>query len=346
MRIVLTGGGTGGHVIPNVAVIEGLKKVQPGVEILYIGSIDGVERRLIEKLGVRYEGVPCGKLRRYFSWENFVDAFKVPVGVLKARKLIRDFEPEVIFSKGGYVSVPVVLASGRVPLVIHESDVSPGMATRVAMKRAKKICLSFEESREHIAARYKNKVVVTGAPVRSEILEGSAEAAHKLCGFDKHRPVLLVMGGSLGAAQINDFVRGSLDELLKRFQVVHLVGRGNLDIGLKKRGYKQFEYLDEQMKDIYASCEMAVTRGGANSLLELAVLGKKALVIPLGSAASRGEQRLNAEVYAKKMGWSVLSGETSSENFVRTVEMAYANSVSGGKVQNGVKKVLDIILNS
>ncbi|MFH1218371.1 MAG: undecaprenyldiphospho-muramoylpentapeptide beta-N-acetylglucosaminyltransferase [Candidatus Peregrinibacteria bacterium] len=348
MRIVLTGGGTGGHVIPNLAVIEELKK-RDGVDIFYIGSKDGIEEKLVKRLGVRYEGVHCGKFRRYFSWQNFVDIFKVPAGVWEAKKILREYEPSVVFSKGGYVSVPVVYAAKklRIPLVVHESDVSPGLANKFAFSRAEKICVSFEETKSYIPKDYEEKVVWTGSPIREEILSGDREAGYRMVGFDKHRPVLLIMGGSQGAEQINELVRAGLDELLKKFQIVHLVGKGNLDISVKRTGYVQYEYLEQQMKDVLAMCDMAITRGGANSLFELAILGKKALVIPLTGEATRGDQELNAAVFVRKFGWSMISGDISREDFISNVELAFENEFNReAKVKNGSKEIVDIILKS
>ncbi len=348
MRIVLTGGGTGGHVIPNVAIIEELKK-HKDTEILYIGSHDGIEREIISKIGVRYESVSTGKLRRYFSWQNFIDAFKVPVGYFQAKKILKDFGAEVVFGKGGFVSVPVVVAASRlkIPVIIHESDLSPGLANKIALRFADKICTSFEETSSYVPKKYAKKVVYTGTLVRESILKGDKESGYKFAGFDKHRPVILVMGGSQGAMQINELVRNNLDELLRKYQIIHVVGRGNLDIAIHKKGYAQFEFLDERMKDVYAMSEMVITRGGANSLFELAILKKRAVVIPLGTEGSRGEQWQNTRILANKMGWSVLGGEINGENFVGAIAMALNNKLTiGKKVENGVKKVVEIVLNN
>ncbi|MFH1284715.1 MAG: undecaprenyldiphospho-muramoylpentapeptide beta-N-acetylglucosaminyltransferase [Candidatus Peregrinibacteria bacterium] len=345
MRIALTGGGTGGHVIPNLSVIEDLRKKK--AELLYIGSMDGVEKKMIEKAGVRYEGVACGKFRRYFSWQNFVDVFKVPAGFFQAKRVLKEFSPDVLFSKGGFVSVPVVLAASRlkIPIIAHESDISPGLANKICFRFAKKICLSFEETRSYIPKKFAKKIVVTGMPIREWIADGERERGYKFTGLNDYRPVIVVMGGSLGARQINELVRASLDELLKRFQVVHIAGKGNLDIGVNKKGYVQYEYLDEQLKDVYAICDMAVTRGGANSLAELAFLKKKALVIPLGGEASRGEQVLNARAFVRRFGWSMISGDITREDFINNVEMAFNNEFNDSeKFKNGTGEIVKLIL--
>lgn len=345
MRIIFTGGGTAGHVIPNLAVIEGLKAKRKKLEILYIGSKDGIEKKLVEKESIDFKAIACGKLRRYFSWENFLDVLKVPIGIWQAAMIMRKFRPEFVFSKGGYVGLPVTVAASLlgVAVIVHESDVIPGLANKIAFRYADKICLSFEESKDYIKT-YPSKVVVTGNPVREKIGEGSQEAGYKFTGLDKHRPVILVMGGSLGAVQINELVTISLDELLKKFQVVHLRGRGNLDISLKKKGYKQYEYLDEQMADVYAMADLIISRGGANSLAEIAFLGKKALIIPLGKAGSRGDQIENALVCCRKYGWAVLDGEIGREDFIKAIELAYKNRLRGEKFENGVKKIVNLIL--
>lgn len=302
---------------------------------------------MLEKHGVKFVAVACGKFRRYFAWANFSDMTKVPVGIMQARKALKKFRPDVVFSKGGFVSFPVVVAawSLRVPVIVHESDVHPGLANRMAFKFASKICLSFEETKKYLQS-YIKRVVVTGNPVRMSVQKGNAEEGFKFAGLENDkRPVVLVMGGSQGAQQINELVRNSLNELLKRFQVVHLAGRGNLDISVHKKGYVQFEYLDEQMSNIYAMSEIVVSRGGANSLSELAALRKKVLIIPLGTEGSRGDQILNAEIFAKHLGWTVMTGKISSEHFVAAVDLLKLAKVKGGEwFQNGTSVIADLIL--
>ena len=329
-----------------MAVIDDLRKKQ-GVDLLYIGSKNGIEKKLIEDMGVRYEGVSCGKLRRYFSWENFKDAFKLPIGFFEAKRVLREFSPNVIFSKGGFVSVPVVAAARwlKIPVILHESDLTPGLANKLCIKYASDICISFEDTRSHISKKYLNRVVVTGTPIREEIFQGDEVRGRAFTGLDQHRPVVLVMGGSQGAQQINDLIRGSLTELLKKFQIVHIVGKGNIDIGVHTKGYVQYEYLNEQMKDIYAMCEMVVSRGGANSLAEIAALKKRALIIPIGSEASRGEQYLNSKYFAQRMGWSVISGEITCKEFIENVKLAYQNELIQGELtKSGTKKIVKLIM--
>lgn len=333
--------------VPNLAVIEELRH-RGESEMLYIGSQDGPERKMVEKACVRFESVKCGKLRRWVSFQNVLDLFKVPVGIFQARGIMKKFGTDVVFSKGGYVSLPVVIAAKSlgVRVLAHESDVSVGLANKVGFKFATKILLGFEETKSYLSKSAAEKAVVVGSPVRREVLMGDSERGRKFAGFDKHRPVLLVMGGSQGAREVNELVWSSLDELLKKFQIVHIVGKGNINLAMYRRGYVQYEYLDEQMKDVYALCEIAISRGGANSLVELAALGKKVLVIPLGGVGSRGEQSENARVFARQYGWGVISGEISPDDFVKNVGMIYGNNVSGTKFENGLKKIVDLILKS
>lgn len=301
---------------------------------------------MIEKEGIRFTGVNCGKLRRYFSVQNFIDAFKVPLGYFEARNELKKFSPDIVFSKGGFVSVPVVMAAKRldIPVIVHESDISPGLANKICFKFAKTICLSFEETRAYLKKEYLDKAVVTGNIVRKSINNGSKEAGYKFTGFDQHRPVVLIMGGSQGARQINELVRASIDELTKKFQIVHITGKGNLDIGVHKKGYAQFEFLNEQLADVYAISELVITRGGANSLSELAVLKKKAMIIPLSMDSSRGEQLKNARFFANKFGWSVVSGDISREDFIKNIQLTFNNNINqSDDFKNGLDGVLKLI---
>lgn len=301
---------------------------------------------MVEKIGIPYKSVACGKLRRYFSIDNLIDIFKVPVGIFQAWRILRKYKPDVVFSKGGFVSVPVVIAASwiGVRIIIHESDVRPGLANKICSRYADKICVSFEETEKYFK-KYTRKIVLTGNPVRKSVLDGNAENGYKFTGLDKHRPIILVMGGSQGAQQINELVKGGMSELLKRFQIVHICGRGNLDMSLHKKGYVQYEFLNEQMKDVYAICELVISRGGANSLAEIAALKKKALVIPLGTMASRGDQIENAEIFARKLGWGVMVGDVQVEDFIKAVEMVNRNKFNvKEKFRNGVYDIVKLIL--
>ena len=235
-RIILTGGGTAGHVTPNIALLPRLKELQ--YDIHYIGSYNGIEKSLIEKQGVPYHGISSGKLRRYFSLQNFTDPFRVLKGFSEANKIIKDLKPDVIFSKGGFVSVPVVIAGKRnhVPVIIHESDMTPGLANKISIPSATKVCCNFPET---LKALPEDKAVLTGSPIRQELMTGDTEKARKFCGFQEEKPVILIVGGSLGAAAVNQAVRKILPQLLEEFQIIHLCGKGKLDESLKGlQGYE------------------------------------------------------------------------------------------------------------
>ena len=305
-KILLTGGGTAGHVTPNIALLPRLQK--EGYEISYIGSYTGIEKELIEAQHIPYYGISSGKLRRYFDPKNFSDPFKVINGLRQAICLIHKLKPNVIFSKGGFVSVPVLLAARlcRVPAIIHESDITPGLANKIALPGATRICCNFPETLKYLPAE---KAVLTGSPIRQELLTGDASAARALCGFDEGRPVLFVVGGSSGSVVINNAVREALPGLLKKFQVVHMCGKDHLDQSLMKTaGYQQFEYIGKELRDIFALSDVVVSRAGANSICELLALHKPNLLIPLSAGASRGDQILNAASF-EKQGFSMVLKE-------------------------------------
>ena len=310
-RIVLTGGGTAGHVTPNIALIPRLKEL--GYEIHYIGSYDGIEKKLIEELQIPYYGISSGKLRRYFDVKNFTDPFKVLKGFREARHTLAEIRPNVLFSKGGFVSVPVVLAAKRlhIPVIIHESDLTPGLANKICIPSAAKVCCNFPETLAHLPA---DKAVLTGSPIRQELLEGNPIAALEFCHFTANKPVILVMGGSLGSAAINDTIRGVLPELLKTYQVIHLCGKGKLDEGLNHTpGYVQFEYIKNELRDLFALADIVISRAGANAICELLALHKPNILIPLSAKASRGDQILNARSF-EAQGFSIVLEEEEVTN--------------------------------
>ncbi|HAF27154.1 MAG TPA: undecaprenyldiphospho-muramoylpentapeptide beta-N-acetylglucosaminyltransferase [Lachnospiraceae bacterium] len=304
-KIVLTGGGTAGHVTPNIALLPGLK--ERGYEIHYIGSYDGIEKKLIEDFDIPYYGISTGKLRRYFDPKNFSDPFRVVKGYGEARKILKEIGPDVVFSKGGFVSVPVVraAASRKIPSIIHESDMTPGLANKICIPVAKKVCCNFPETLQYVP---KEKAVLTGSPIRSELLKGNAEAARKLCGFEPDIPVIMVIGGSSGAANVNTIVREALNELLKDFQVIHICGKDKVDnLLLPTRGYKQFEYVKAELKDLFALADIVISRAGANAICELLALQKPNILIPL-IMGSRGDQILNAKSF-EAQGYSIMLSE-------------------------------------
>lgn len=322
-RIVLTGGGTAGHVTPNIALLPAL--MTAGYDIHYIGSYEGMEKSLIADFNIPYHGIATGKLRRYFSWKNFSDPFRVIKGFSEANSLMKELKPSIVFSKGGFVSVPVVLAAKKnhVPVIIHESDMTPGLANKLSFSSATKICCNFPETINNLP---KEKAVLTGSPIRAELLLGDAQKAEEICRFGDDKPVIMVVGGSLGAASVNNIVRKVLPEITKDFNVLHLCGKGKLDESLVgTQGYFQMEYAKDEMKDLFALSEIVVSRAGANAICELLALHKPNLLIPLPASASRGDQLLNAESF-RKQGFSMVLDEDkdlTEESLVKAIHELY-----------------------
>lgn len=321
-KIVLTGGGTAGHVTPNIALIDRLK--EEGFEVYYIGSKTGIEKELIENLGIPYYGISSGKLRRYFSLKNFSDPFRVQHGYHEARKILKELKPDVVFSKGGFVSVPVVVAAGKakIPTVSHESDMTPGLANKLSLRYATKVCCNFAETLEHV----KGKGIHTGTPIRKELFTGTREAGLAYAGFDGKKPVILVVGGSTGAVRVNEAVRAALPLLLPEYDVLHLCGKGKTDESVSLPGYVQKEYCDKEMKDVLAMADVVVSRAGANAICELLALHKPNILIPLSAEASRGDQILNAASFEKQGFSKVLQeSEATPEALAKTVAELYQN---------------------
>ncbi|MBD3918506.1 undecaprenyldiphospho-muramoylpentapeptide beta-N-acetylglucosaminyltransferase [Paenibacillus sp. PR3] len=322
--ILFTGGGSAGHVTVNLALIP--KFIADGWKVDYIGSVDGIERRLIESLdGVAYHPIATGKLRRYMDWRNVKDPFKVVRGVMQAYRLIRKLKPNVVFSKGGFVSVPVVLGArlNKTPILIHESDLTPGLANRIAMPFATGICTTFPETSQYIKAGG-TEVRHVGAVIREEIRQGAAQLGRAFCKLDASKPVLLIMGGSLGARAINAAVRSALPELTRRFYVVHLCGKGGLESNIDNPSYRQYEYVQEQLPDMLAMTDIVVTRAGSNSIYEFLSLQLPMLLIPLSKKQSRGDQLLNAASF-KDAGYAeVLEEEAlNAASLVANVSKLY-----------------------
>lgn len=323
-RIVLTGGGTAGHVTPNMALIPNLQEA--GYDIQYIGSYDGIEKDLITGIDIPYHSISSGKLRRYFDVKNFTDPFKVMKGYLQASKLLKQLKPDIVFSKGGFVSVPVVLAAKHrhIPCIIHESDMTPGLANKLAIPSATKVCCNFPETLKYLP---NGKAVLTGSPIRQELFQGNKERGLSFCGFTSDKPVILVIGGSLGAVAVNNAVRESLDELLKHFQIIHLCGKGKVEPSLQqKQGYVQFEYIKKELSDLFACTDLMISRAGANAICEILSLRKPNILIPLSAAASRGDQILNARSF-EKQGYSFVIEEESltKESLIDAVQTVYKN---------------------
>ncbi len=325
-KIVLTGGGTAGHVTPNIALLPELKKA--GYEISYIGSKDGIEKRLIEDYGIPYYGVSTGKLRRYFDLKNFTDPFRIIKGFAEAKSILKSINPDIVFSKGGFVSVPIVRAAHalNIPCIIHESDITPGLANKLCIPVAERICCNFPETLQYVPD---DKGILTGTPIREELSEGSRKKGLELCGFTDSKPVLLIIGGSQGSVLVNNCVRESLPELLNDFQIIHLCGKGNIDESLNDTsGYRQFEYLKEDLKDAFAATDIVISRAGANAICELLSLRKPNLLIPL-SAGSRGDQVLNAKSF-EAQGFSMVLEEEAltKEALVSSVQELFCNRQS------------------
>ncbi|MEG1559563.1 MAG: undecaprenyldiphospho-muramoylpentapeptide beta-N-acetylglucosaminyltransferase [Clostridia bacterium] len=346
-KIILTGGGSAGHVTPNLALIP--KLVDDGFEIHYIGTVDGIERKLIANVdGVIYHVVSAGKLRRYFSIKNFTDPFKLIKGISQAKKIIKDVKPNVIFSKGGFVSVPVVIAAKkRAPVISHESDYTPGLANKIGAKYAQKVCVTFLDTIKFVG----KKAVHTGTPIRKELFMGKRERGLNFLGFSGEKPLLLAMGGSLGAQGLNAALRSALPELLKLYDIVHICGAGKVDEDRKEKGYAQFEYIRQELPDVFAAADFALSRAGANAIFEFLALHKPALLVPLPSANSRGDQDQNADYFVKKgYAMSVKQEELSPEKLLTLLtelyekRKFYEGNMEKEPTANGTNRVYNVIM--
>ncbi|MCD8156378.1 MAG: undecaprenyldiphospho-muramoylpentapeptide beta-N-acetylglucosaminyltransferase [Clostridiales bacterium] len=347
-KIILTGGGTAGHVTPNIALMPRLKEL--GYEIYYIGSYHGIEKELIGKENIPYYAISSGKLRRYFDPKNFSDPFKVVKGYAQARQLMFRLKPDIVFSKGGFVSVPVVLAAKhvKVPVIIHESDITPGLANKLSIPSATKICCNFPETLEHLP---EGKAVVSGSPIRRELLHGDRQKAYTYTGFTSDLPVILIIGGSQGSQLINETVRRLLPDLLPRWQIIHLCGKGNLDPTLHHRtGYVQYEYMNEELAGLFAIADLVISRAGANAICELQALGKPNILIPLSRAASRGDQILNAKSFEKQGFSYVLEEEELSEKTLADAissvwenRQTYISAMQESRKSDAIEIIVDLI---
>ena len=324
MKIVFTGGGSAGHVTPNIALIERARS--EGWECVYVGSHAGIEKEIIEPLGIPYYAIASGKLRRYFDWQNFIDPFYILIGVIQSLFICLWNRPNVVFSKGGFVAVPVVVAAWlcRIPVICHESDVTPGLANKICFPFARNICVNFEQTRQYLP---EGKVLVTGTPVRKSLLDGDRSRGLNYLGVTSDKPVLLVFGGSLGAKAINEQVRRVINQLSHQFVLVHVTGAGNEDSALKEvPDYMQIEFLVDEFGDVLAAADIVIARAGANSIYELLLTRKPHILIPLSAAASRGDQIINARIFAES-GYSrvIDEDELDDDSFVKVVEEVFAN---------------------
>lgn len=297
-KIAFTGGGTIGHVAVNLALIPEAQKRD--IETIYIGSKNGIEKEMITDSAkdTKYIPISSGKLRRYLSFENLKDVFKVLKGVLDARKVLKKEKPDLVFSKGGFVSVPVIIAakSLKIPSIVHESDVTPGLANKISMKFANKMYTTFEETLKYVP---KEKSDYIGAIIREDLRDGSKEEGYQLTGFNDQLPVLLIMGGSLGSKALNKAIRDNLDYLTKKYQIIHLTGKGHVDQNIKNANYVQYEFVSNELMHFYAITDTVISRAGANAIYEFATLKLPMLLIPLGLDQSRGDQIDNAKIFEK-----------------------------------------------
>lgn len=350
-KIVLTGGGTAGHVTPNIALLPHLKEA--GFEVSYIGSYDGIEKKLIADFDIPYYGIATGKFRRYLDIKNLTDPFRVIKGFGEARKYLKKIQPDVVFSKGGFVSVPVVRAAAslHIPCIIHESDMTPGLANKLCIPVARKVCCNFPETMTMLP---RDKAVLTGSPIREELTKGNKIAALDFCGFSANKPVIMVIGGSLGAASVNQAVREALPKLLEDFQIVHICGKDKIDnMLLDTKGYVQFEYVKAELKDLFAMADVVISRAGANSICEILALKKPNLLIPLSANSSRGDQILNAKSF-ESQGYSMvidddyLSADLLTEKILELyfTRQTYIDAMSKSNQLSSIKTVMRLIENA
>lgn len=347
-RIVLTGGGTAGHVTPNLAIIPRLQR--QGYDIHYIGTNDGIEKQLLQYAKVPYHSITAGKLRRYLDMKNVTDTLKITKGFMQALGIVRKLKPDVVFSKGGFVSCPVVWAAwvNRIPVVLHESDMTPGLANKLSLPFASKICYTFPETSKHIP---EGKGILTGIPVRESLLTGSAEKGRSLCGFSDRKPVILVTGGSQGAEILNRTVRTALNDLLAKFQICHLCGKGGTDASLNSvKGYRQFEYVNDELPHLFAMSDVLLSRAGATTLFEILALKKPNLLVPLSLRVSRGDQILNAKSFQEQGFSHVMEEEAfTPEALVKSItelynsRSSYIKAMDVAKASSSADIVIDII---
>ncbi|MCT4612805.1 MAG: undecaprenyldiphospho-muramoylpentapeptide beta-N-acetylglucosaminyltransferase [Clostridia bacterium] len=349
MKILFTGGGTAGHVTPNLAIIDSIDKNEH--EIIYVGRTEGIEKDLVSQKGIEYFGLASGKMRRYLSFENVKDFFRVIKGIFQANKIMKEQKPDVIFSKGGFVAVPVVIAGAinKVPVVCHESDITPGLTTKISAWFARKICVSFPDTIRHFIP---DKCVVTGTPIRDEVLNGSRERGLELCGFNNEKPVVLVIGGSTGSKVINMVVREALEELIKDYQIIHICGKDNIDERFNEvEEYKQFGYVKEELADLYSAADIIVSRAGANVIFEILNLKKLNILVPLSKKVSRGDQIQNA-VFFEVKGYSRMLREERFNDYTLINDISevlerkemYLENIEKSELKNSKELIIKEIL--
>ena len=352
--VVFTGGGTGGHIFPGLAVAEALSSSLE-CRIVWLGSAKGVDRKIVESSELysaspsilEFMGIPAGKLRRYFSFQNFIDVFKVAAGFIKSFFILLKLKPLFVFSKGGFVSVPPCAAAKflKIPVITHECDFSPGLATRINSKFANRILVSYQETAELLPASLRSKVICTGNPVRLSFYSGRPEKGRSFLNIKSNLPVLFVLGGSLGARQLNDLISDSIEYLVKHFVVVHQIGEANMDQGQKIKdgllnsspefaeNYKPYPFIKKEMADVLSLSSVVVSRAGANTVWESAAAGKPMILVPLEKGSSRGDQIENAEFFKKKGSAEILLGEdVRPDIFIRLLrDLGFEENISGNE---------------
>ena len=347
--IIFTGGGTAGHVTPNLEIIPFF--INNGWNVFYVGSKCGMEKEIVTKSNDRIEflSIRAGKLRRYFSLQNIVDIFSIGLGVIEAFIIIKKCKPDIVFSKGGFVSFPVVFAAwlNMVPVLIHESDVTPGLSNKLSGIFASKIFSTFTETSKYIN---NNKLEYIGPIIRSGFKNANYKKGYEYCGFNENMPVILVMGGSLGSENINKAIRRDLNKLISDFQIVHICGKGNVDKSIKCDNYKQFEYINDRFPDVLAISQLVVARAGSNSIFEFLFMKKPMILIPLPLKSSRGDQILNAKIFKEKGYCEVIDDvdleSISLENTIKTIyrnKDHYINNMQDVNFSDNAKKVYEFI---
>ena len=346
--IFFTGGGSAGHVTPNIALIEALKS--EGYRLAYVGSATGIECALIKPLLIDYYSISAGKLRRHLDWRNCLMPIQVLKGIWQSFWLCRRHKPQLLFSKGGFVAVPIIIGAwlNRIPVLTHESDLSPGLANRLVYPLVKRVALSFPQSERYF--RNKAKITYTGSPIRGELLKGDVLAAKKYCGLPEDKPVLFIYGGGLGSVKINQAIWTALPQLLPMFNVIHACGQGKTNLMHEQLGYCQRDYIKGELADILALADIVVSRAGANSIIELLALAKPHLLIPLSAAASRGDQVENAAYYqAAGVSLVLKEEELTTDSLVLAIKQLWLErdtirqKISAYPLPDGQKNLLALI---
>ena len=352
LRFVFAGGGTGGHIYPGLAVADELRHIAKEknipIEIFWFGNSTGMDKTLVEKSDSvdAFVGIPSGKLRRYFSLKNFSDSFKILAGFIKSYFKLLSLRPAVLFSKGGFVSVPPCAAAYflKIPVFTHECDFTPGLATRINSKFARTILLSYGETKNYLPAAKKEKSIVTGNPVRPIFYAPNPENGKRFLFSERNdytpeKPILLVLGGSLGAHQLNELVSQDLDWLTERFNVVHQCGAKDADAMPKNRsGYFLRPFIYGEMCDVISASDIVLARAGANSIFECSVLGKPMVLIPLCGSGTRGDQVDNAKFFVEKNAAFMLLGEEANREKLRSsLEKMLDSNLRAEMAQNSKK---------